>query len=408
MLPTVVGRPRYRNYELVPQVARAAATMAKQMVLRNTRAFGAAGLAAGAHQVARAWDNARPRKIPRTISRGLRRVSSDYDEKMDQSKKVIVMKRSNVKKDGTDMTFKAPNKRRKRKPKSLAKKVAEVRKLLPKQSVKIFRNFKCLCFPSLTPNQHVVYYIEVNSPTLMESYISQLTSVDSNALQDYTQSNTSVKMDLYSKLMLKNAATGNAHIKYAIVKCKDDDQESAIASIREELIDRGYACPLVTALQASTPTISETPQRLIFSSTTSYHVPLFSGVNFLANWEVMNGGVKKETIGPGDTLDIIWSKRKMVYRPEIKDNEPFAFLANYSYGIILSVMGDICHDQTNTQLVGRGNHQLDGEIQRQAVVYYPNPKGLKEVIYSDTLTNEGFNIPVTADDGLSAIEIQDV
>ena len=301
------------------------------------------------------------------------------------------------------------SRRRRRRKKSLKQKVAEVRKMIPPKSYKTFRDFRTMSVKagsnSLTPstNNHAIYDISCFGPSDYEGYISNLTKVDDNTTADYSLSNTAVKMNLFYKLTCKNNMTSNAILKYSFLLCKDDDQENPLDDLLEELADRGYTgLPTTAGPTAATVTKSFVPYRTAFGATSPYHVPVFSGVNLRTKWKVL--GVKSVRIGPGDTIDMVYKRNNFMYKPERLDNENFSNLKGYSVRLMISIHGDIAHDSTNHLLIGRGDAQLDCEECKIAKLQYSNPKALKEVEYTDTLTDENFTTAVHADNRQSAIE----
>lgn len=307
-------------------------------------------------------------------------------------------------------TMKTKKSRGKRRKLSLKQEVSKLKKNLPKFSTKTFRDFKTIALTNFVPNEHRVFSIVCFNKTILEDYVKNLTLVDSAATADYSTENTQVKMSNYYKLMVKNNRTSNAFISYAFYVCKDDDNESPADSLREELVDRGYTgLPTVSPAVGATATASETPERLVFGQgITPYHVPPFSGGALNRNWKIQ-GKVKTARIGPGDTLDLVWSRSDYIYKQEMKDQEnAFAHIKGMSVYLLMSTHGDLTHDQVNTSLVGRGSIQLDCEEHRQTVCRYANPKGLRQVEYTDTLTNTNFNTPVHADNMASAMEIDDI
>lgn len=305
--------------------------------------------------------------------------------------------------------MKTKKRRQKKRKLSLKQEVAKMKKNQPKFSTKTFRDFKTICMSFSNPNEHRIFEIKCYDKNILEDYVKNLTLVDSSGVADYSTSNSSIKMSNFYKLMVKNNRTSNAQIAYAFYVCKDDDDESPCDSIREELIDRGYTgIPAVSGLFPATATASELPRRIVLGSTTPYHVPAFSGGALNRNWKI-DGKVKIAKIGPGDTLDLVWSRSDYLYKQEEKDQEnTFDHIKGMSVYLVISVYGDLTHDQVNTGLVGRGRCQLDCEEQRQTICRYANPKGLREIDYTDTLTNVNFTIPVHADNMASAMEIDDV
>lgn len=362
----------------------------------------------------------------RAAANYLYKQMSDYETKEDYGKrkkrkrsktpsgKLSRRKTTTVKMDGVsggEVRIGKPRRRTKKK-KTLKQELSAVKRLIPKVSKKTFRNFTTYVLDGLS-NQRIMYKLDAFRPSIYESYAGDLTNVDNTSVADYTTSASSLKMDLYYKYMIKNNATANCTLSYAFMKCKDDDNEDPLDDVLEELSDRGYLnLPLTQNPTSATATASRIPKRIVFGSDgatiSPYHTPLFSGTNLLRKWEPVSG-VKTVTLGPGDTTNLIWSRKNFTYKPEQFDNEPFAYHGNKSWVLILVCHGDLSHDQNNDQLVGRSGFHLDCEAQRQAVVRYSNPKGLNEIDYADTLlTDANFTTPVHADNKASAIETREI
>lgn len=313
---------------------------------------------------------------------------------------------SAVKSDGVSYkrgSFKV-SKRRKRRKKSLKKQIAQVRRLIPKQSTKTFRDFKTMTLGTSLNNENIVWDIECFSKDILDNYAANLELVDSNGVADYTAANTSMKMSNYYSIMLKNNSTTNVNISYAFFVCKDDDNEGPVDSIVEELVDRGYSFTnAVAGPTAATATSSERPRRLELVAG-EFHYPLFGGGALRRNWAI-HGKVKKATIGPGDSFKPTWSRKNYTYKPEITDQEGgFTHIKGMSVRLVMSMSGDMAHDSSNKGLVGYGAFRVDAEQQRQTTVKYPNPKALRQVVYTDTLSNVNFTTPVHADDKVSGLE----
>lgn len=323
-----------------------------------------------------------------------------------------------LKSDGTSATAKTIKKRKrggKKKKTTIKQQLKKVRKLIPKQSHKLFRDFKTYCMLETVPNTVNVYAIDVFTKSDLDSYASTLTAVDSSATADYTTENTSLKMDRYFKLHCKNAVTGNVSISYCFYVCKETDAAGPLTRIKEELDDRGYAnVQAPNNAEDANATRSERPPWLSLNggiaepSKEPFHAPIFGGASLNAAWRPWKKGVCSAVIGPGATMDLIWSQRGFTYKQEKLDQESDqARIKGYSVKLLIRLQGDLCHDQTNTRLVGYGLYQIDAEAQVQCKVTYPNPKGLNEVDYTNTLTNTNFTVPVAADNQISAVEIQD-
>lgn len=300
-------------------------------------------------------------------------------------------------------TFKKKRKKKRRKKKSTKAVIKQLKKTIPPKSHKTFRDFQTLVLLNTAPNTNRVYQLNPVLISTIDSQIGQLTAVDSSSNYDYRTENTKVQFSWFYKLMCKNNATGNIEIEYCFYKCKDDGNEGVITNMLKSLDDRGYTgLPVFNGPQASTATQSAQPAFTEFGATTPYHVPRFSGRELLRKWKPM-GKVQKAVVGPGDSFNIV-NSGKFTYAPEDLDNSSVVYQKGHSVQLMLSVRGGLSHDNTNKLLIGRDFYQLDCEEQIQNHITYNNPKGLNEVVYSDTLTDVNFSIPVHADNFVSAIE----
>lgn len=335
--------------------------------------------------------------------RSKRKFKESYNRAVKRSKYRNAKKgKTVVKIDGTTggQYRMATRKRRRRRKKSLKQQVQAVRKLIPKKSVKVFRDFNTIVLPG-SFNSKTVYDITCFTNLKFDEYAANVTGVDTASNVDYRASNTSLQYQLYYKLMIKNNMTANCRFQYAFFVCKDDDTESPVDSIKEELEDRGYVVNPVVAEAPATATTSIIPRHIIHDEG-NYHLPTFCGGALGRNWRQI-GKVKSTTIGPGDTTDLVLS-RKITYKPEIRDQENFTYISNYDTRLVIEMMGDLGHDNTNNLKIGRCSYQFDCEQQRQCRMIYGNPKGLNEVVYTDDLTATGFTLPVHADNHQSKIE----
>jgi hypothetical protein len=378
--------------------------------MRNAlNAIAAAGVGIGGYGAMRARNLFTPNEL-RAGRAGLRSANRgliNYRGK----KRNRVANKTRVKVDGSTsktVTMKRKKRRSRKKKFSAKREIAIIKRRMPKWSKKTFRDFKTIVLPSNSPNLHKIYSIKCFDKVILEDYVKNLTKVDAATVADYSTENSSVKMSNFYKLMLKNNMTSNCNLHYAFFVCKDDDNESPTDSIREELVDRGYTgLPGVTALTVATATTSEIPEQLSLGATSPFHVPVFGNKALLRNWAIQ-GKVQGAVLGPGDSTSLIWSRKSYTYEQEYKDQEnAFEHIKGMSVFLVIAVYGDLAHDQTNFQVVGRGQVQLDCEEHRQTTVRYYNPKGLDEVAYTDTLTNTNFGTPVHADNFASAMEIDD-
>lgn len=293
---------------------------------------------------------------------------------------------------------------RKRPKKTVAQQLKQVRSLIPRQSKKTFRDFNTVVLLQGAFNRNTVHEISCFDKTILASYAANLTKVDAATVADYTAENVKLTYSLYFKFMMKNAVTANSKISYAFVRCKDDDDESPLECILEELVDRGYTgLPSIDSYVAATATASIKPTKLAFREG-NHHVPVFSGAALRRNWKFLTP-VTTATLGPGDTLDIVWSDPKFIYDQEYIDQENgFSHIKGQDVKLLIAVQGDLAHDATNHHKVCRSDAQYDCEQQRQCTVTYPNPKGLNEVAYTDDLTTTGVTTPNHVDNTASAVE----
>lgn len=317
-----------------------------------------------------------------------------------------------IKKDGTSTgtgRFQKKKKKRssKKRKKSVKKMIKEVKKLIPKKSYKSKNTWKTILLScDGGPNRRRIFKLDMMTPTMIEGFINSLAAVDSATTVDYTARNSSIKVNCFYNLEVKNNATSNAHIKYNMFKCIDDDQEDYLDNIIEGVADRGITIPAVDNEIPAAATNSYVPRRIEFNAGEPYHYPIFGVAHNRGKWKAL-GKLNKAVVGPGDTFNIV-KAFSVNYKPEDLDTDAFTYKKNTSYQLIIDISGDLAHDQTNTSLVGRQEWQLVAEEQIKMSVSYSNPLGLREEVYSDTLTNTNFTQPVHADNFSSSVEIADV
>lgn len=349
-----------------------------------------------------AWKRySRKRKLRRAVKKASKKMRTEFSG----------YKNTRVKIDGTTGgQFRMTHKRgRKRKKKTMRQEIKQVRKLIPKKSRMTYRDFRTL-YMSVAQNQRRVYDITMFTKDDLREYAQNLRQQDVNAVADYHATNSSVAMSLFYKLELKNNMTSNAKVSYVFFVCKDDDNEAPAAKIREDLINRGYIQNSVDGETAANYTTgpnyaSYHPMHLNFNAG-GYHYPVFGGASISRAWRQI-GKVQNATLGPGDSTTVKFS-RKLTYKPEVlRDEQVQTYLSGYDFRLVVVVGGDLGHDETNVNVVGRCAAKFDCEEQKQCVVTYGNAKGLNDVQYSDDLQNSVFTTPVKVDNHASAVEQDD-
>lgn len=313
--------------------------------------------------------------------------------------------RSVVRKDGLSYRVRtAGAKRRSRK--SLSKKVNTLIRNQPKYSTKTYRHFKTMAMPHADDNQHRIHAINVLKPSMLESYLQTLTLVDSSGVADYRANdvNSSVKIDFFYKITIRNNSLANCDIKYVFMMCNDAQANGPLHWLELDLQDRGYTgVPSATGVSLANVNASEIPDRMIFSDTGPFHAPTMSGVSLDKHWS-RQGKVKSLTLGPGDSINIYYKKKNLVYKPEVNDKSTVAYQKGNSVFLMVDTRGQLGHDDAKNDIVGYGRVHLDAEQQIVATVKYYNPKGLNEVAYTDTLDNTNITLITHADNISGAIE----
>lgn len=320
--------------------------------------------------------------------------------------------RQNLRRGGVTKTI-TTRKKRKRKPKSrlqkLEKRVAKMKGATPKWSHKTFYEHRFLTMrsPGYEANRRGIFCVEALTTEALENVIQNLTQVDSSATADYSTENTSVKIDRYYKLKIAAGSDSNLYIKYAFFKAVDDDNETVLQGVREDLLDRGYTGvaginpPLLP--DRTTTTVSDrrchVPQAMYPGATTPYFFGVFGRSNVARKWKQL-GKVKSATIGPGDTFHCIHSD-KVTYKPEITDQEGQTYHKNWDVQLIIEVSGALGHDSTSTGLVGFSSWQMDASENTKHTATYFNPKGLREIDYTDEVDNTNITTIITADNNVS-------
>lgn len=315
------------------------------------------------------------------------------------------------KKGGVSATVTTRKRKRKKartKLQKLSKTVKAMKRATPKWSKKTFYQHRFLTMrsPGYQPNRRGIFCIECLTTEDLEDAIKNLTKVDTSAVADYSTENTAVKLDRFYHLKIAAGSDANVTIKYAFFKCEDDDNETVLQSIREDLIDRGYTTPGITAKEVpdlSNVTASQRhnwiPQNM-YGGVTS---PMFFGIYGLYNvsrkWKQI-GKVKTVTAGPGDTIDLYHSD-KVTYKPEIVDQEAQTYHKKWDVQCVIEVIGALGHDSTSNGLMGFSSWQLDSSEMKKHVASYFNPKGLREVSYTDEVDDTNITTIISADNQVS-------
>lgn len=106
-----------------------------------------------------------------------------------------------------------------------------------------------------------------------------------------------------------------------------------------------------------------------FDSLTNY-----KGVIFQGGWKMI-GKTIKFRLNPGDEYS--WSKKLGSCTVDYDQYlSSFTYQAGYSYALILRTVGCICHDTTDTTLVGYSKHQIDYVIKSKDSVRISHRQGL--------------------------------
>lgn len=321
---------------------------------------------------------------------------------------------ASIKTDGTSAgktsTWQKAKTKGKRSKPSMKEQIAQVRKLIPKTSTKLFRDFKFIRMGNAAENERRIFNIRCFDKTIMDSYASRLSTQDTGGFSDYsTDATTSLHMNQFFKLIMRVGITANVKVRWQFCICKVDSTVEPVADIKKDLETMGYD-PSGT-LQAKTDgstTVSEQPAhlRLTGSDEDPFHAPWYAGTEFSRHWETV-GKMHEAILGPGDQGQCVWSRNDFIYKQQtVDDSVANTELARYSVFLIIDVCGTIGHDNQEPNLVGYGQFKLDCEEQRQCLVKYANARGLREVEYAQdmapTKVYDG-NI-VAADNFNSAIE----
>lgn len=356
--------------------------------------------------VARNWLNSTLSSIP-SVSSGVgsrRRARSSRSSTTTGRSRRRLGTSTVVNVDGTSTgtgKFKKKKKRRTKKKTSTRKLLSSLKKNLPKVSRKHYINYVTYFMSANVPNIRKIYEYDCKSAAAIDNHIKTLTACDSAANVDYTGSNTAVKYTWYWKLHIKNNATGNAFVRFAFYRCQDDDQEAVIDDMKEYVIDRGYSGTITRVnTTAAGATFSKQEKHLTLGDDGPFHMPSFSA-HHSKKWKQL-GKVQTASIGPGDTFDVIKSG-KGIYKPEDLDNDGFSYKIGDVHCII-DIRGELGHDDTNNNLVGYSPWHFDAEEQSKYTFVYSNPKGLNEVVYTDTITDTNFSSPVFADNVQSVVQ----
>jgi len=295
-------------------------------------------------------------------------------------------------------------KKRKKRKKTLKQKVGALMANMPKHSTKLYRLFNCQTLATAAPNTRIIFDIACFNISDYSDYAGNLTRVDDSTLIDYATEKSSLSMNQFFRYTMKNQKTGNCKVSYVFVICKDDKSTNPTDDIREDLIARGYSPSDITPqlFEAADTTSAEIPTRLDLTGD-AYHASVWGGPQFTRDWR-KTSPVKSVTTGPGDTMSFAWSRNNFTWKEETIANTAATKVANYTVRLLIMLEGELAHDSTNTGRVCYSPYGFDCEFQRQALVKYYNPKGLRDIIDENSLTTTGVSNPVHADNFVSDVE----
>lgn len=211
--------------------------------------------------------------------------------------------------------------------------------------------------------------------------------------------------NLYMELLLKNAMTSNMQVKYKFVSPTDDSEESYLDHLNEDYQSRGIGN--VAKAPALTPNTlrANIPERLVYNIDQLYF-PIGSTNATRKKYRDLTK-MKSVTLGPGDSIKMVYTRKRHRYRPEDHDQDPDSYKKNEVY-LLISLVGDLAHGNADgtdfTDVVGFG--ATSGDSMRRIVwdVVYDDGLGKQDHEENNDGDYSNFTSPQHVDNHQSAVE----
>lgn len=238
-----------------------------------------------------------------------------------------------------------------RKKKSLRTRVATLEKYKPKLAIKEYRNIDA---QNIVCTANNCVYAEFNGITssLLETAVQDVTFIDRAAtpavdtinLTDQTTKHDMDFRNLYSHVRFKNNNELTGILDVYCFICKDKSNSAPKTWMTNEDANFG-----VTNIDTNINTWPSDSKEM------------------LKHWKMEKH--TKAVLGPGDTLDVYWSRKRRIYDPKSKDSNGVA----YQHGDqvwLFRLQGDITHGNTSDNTIGTGNPTIDYVVKRKVQLHY--------------------------------------
>lgn len=234
-----------------------------------------------------------------------------------------------------------------------------------------------------------LYFIPGVTPQDIEAGVTATEFPSGNV--DLSVGNRKFKVSTFDHIVLKNGSIHTVHVKYAVVKCKDHTALDPITIASVEATDRGYSFANTVQGDVDSGTSPAVPVLLNLEKDENFYQILSMAYDNSFNlWEI-EGKMKKCILNPGDMVDINMSN-KYLYDTDVRDTETVEFNKDYSYGVVIEIIGELAHG-SNNDTIGHSDWRVDASKRSKFTVTLNNGLGLNKV--TSTYVSSGQTNPTS-------------
>lgn len=287
----------------------------------------------------------------------------------------------------------------------LAKDVRVIKKNQPKSSKRFYQTTGFIKMPpAALQGGAVIYEIVGLNRFILDDPLTNLRFGNTNETWTAIDGASIMLKNIYIENIITNAVTANCHLEYMWVKAKADTGNRYLDNMKARATDmQDPITAVVAGPVTATATASDIPASL---QLLPHEVPIPITSGFLdpnSNWTQV-GKVHKVSLHPGDSFKITHSIKRIKWDQE-KDEAAANYAKNWTYHLVVKMVGGLGHDQTSTNFVTRMMPACDIFRRRQWDVVYFGGSGVHDISRSTGIdADQSGKVAVQADNFNSAVE----
>lgn len=196
------------------------------------------------------------------------------------------------------------------------------------------------------------------SASTIESRLGAIRTDDGTTAANFgdPSRNPKIPINRTTHLRLKNSGLSAVVIKYVNYECKARTTKSVLQEISDFNGDHGFGTWSIQNGKAADATGSVVPRFM-------FHDAEFSRLEFMHHLSKTNsykqiGTISKAILRPGDEVSL-YAKQSHVYKCEEQDQDSHTYMPDLVFGVLISIEGEIMHDDTLVTQVGFSDFHVD-------------------------------------------------